>query len=172
MGFKYVDYTNVDYTTEEVTKFDEGGWKCNPELGRDHYQGVLVNEESKECTTLISFSLKKQSRTAYPTGDQCVITDKNWVAYEYQEKPEIYGYIINTPFGECINLDTDTCCQQLGLTNVGRNLVATPDNRNDSSDIVGDKLKKSNIIPIIIIAPIIVILVIVLWFFLIKQRQK
>jgi len=130
LGFKYVNYTNISYTSEDVIKFNEGGWKCSPRSGKDYYQGILVNEKSKECTSLIDFFLEKPNQTAYPTEGQCTITDKNWVAYEYQEKPEMYEYKITTPFGECNNLDTDACCKQLGLTNVGRNLGATTENGN------------------------------------------
>lgn len=132
LGFKYVSYTNIPYTTEDVIKFNESGWKCSPRSGKDYYQGILVNEKNKECTTLIGFSLRKPNRTAYPTEGQCTITDKNWTVYEYQEKPEIYEYKITTPFGECNNLDMDTCCKQLGLTNMGRNLVATAENITDN----------------------------------------
>jgi hypothetical protein len=123
LGFKYVDYKNIPYTTGSVSKFNEDGWKCLSKLGKDYYQGFLVNETSNEFSMLIDFSLKKADSTAYPTEGQCQITDKNWVTYEYPEK---YSAEIVTPFGQCSNFsDYKNCCDQLGLAYVGRDLVAT-----------------------------------------------
>lgn len=125
IGFKYVDYKKVPYTTSDVSKFNEGGWKCGSQSGKSYYQGFLVNETSKELTTLINFSLfnSKTNRNAYPTEGQCTITDKNWVAYEYLESSGIYESKIVTPFGECNSKDDKSCCSQLGLTDVGENLT-------------------------------------------------
>lgn len=135
IGFKYVDYKNVPYTTNDVTKFGEGEWKCSSRAGKDYYQGFLINEKNKEFTTLIDFSLRKTNQTAYPTEGQCAITDKNWVAYEYQENSGVYEGKIVTPFGECNNFsDYKACCNQLGLTDVGRNLIANKTNENTNKN--------------------------------------
>ncbi|KKT77449.1 MAG: hypothetical protein UW73_C0020G0021 [Microgenomates group bacterium GW2011_GWB1_44_8] len=138
IGYKYVDYKNIPYTTNDVAKFDDGGWKCSPRAGKDYYQGFLINEKNKELTTLIDFSLKKANQTAYPTEGQCTLTDKNWVPYEYQENSGMYEGKIVTPFGECNNFsdyDYKVCCNQLGLTDVERDLIASRTNENINSNL-------------------------------------
>jgi hypothetical protein len=125
MGFKFVDIKNIPYTKEDVVKFNETGWKCQPRWGKDYYQGVIINKETNECTTLTDFELEKPNTTSYATEGQCSITDPRWIAYEYLENSESAHFEawVATPFGMCKPFTGyENCCQQLGLKYVGKEI--------------------------------------------------
>ncbi len=144
IGLKYVDYKNVAYTSSEVSKFNESGWKCTPKAGKDYSNGFLLNEKDKEITTLIDFTLSKPNETAYPTEGQCVIEDTRWVAYENSGVSE--GRIV-TPFGMCNDStytydNYETCSKQLGLTYVGSDL--------EKAVVTENTVSKNYLLPIIV----------------------
>lgn len=120
LGFEYLDYKGIPYTSELVEKFEEDGWACNIRAGKSYFEGVLINEEVGKCTTLVDFVLNKENRTAWPTEGQCSIEDESWVAYEYNQEG-VRNLYVDTIFGKCkYNFsNVNSCCQELGLTNVG-----------------------------------------------------
>lgn len=139
LGFTYVNYKNVPYTTSKVSKKDEGdGWTCGSTVAYySSYQGFILNEKNKTLTNLINFEIVRGDVQTYPTEGQCAVTDKAWVEYKYKEfsesgGSELFNFTFTTPFGKCItstnNNYYEDCSNKLGLTYV--------------KDYIGNKNKK------------------------------
>ncbi len=168
LGFNYVNhYENPISYNNNTLELDGRQWYCSPKIGKEKYQGILINNQTNECRPLIGFNLYGVDRgMRTPSDDQCYITDHNWTTYEYPLDEEIYKRIISTPFGDCVNQKSFTsCCDELGLENVARDL-----NKN-LNYLKYQNLKSYSIIILSIFVATIISLVF-LWFFLIKRRQK
>lgn len=153
LGFDYVSYDNIPYTTENVIKFDEDDWKCDSRPGKDYYVGITINENNNECTELIDFTLRKPNRVSYPTEGQCFITDNSWIEYEYQIKPEMAEYKLITPFGECENFDPynyEKCCDDLGLKYIERVTEKEIEDQKETKEIYSIYLIVAILISLII----------------------
>jgi len=174
LGFNYIDhYENPLPYNNNTYEIVERQWYCSPEIGKEKYQGFLINSKTNDCRPLIGFNLHGVDRgKRTPTNEQCYITDNNWTPYEYLKNKDIYISTINTPFGNCSSSESIvSCCERLGLEYVDRDLVAQKTYKEIVNNIKDDKPKQYTFIIMAVLA-VIIILMIFFSFFLIKRRQK
>lgn len=133
LGFKYKAdtyynnyYENPGVYNKNLIKYDGRDWSCvseNNGFSTSHID-ILINKKTNECGAFPGFTLRGVDYgLRIPTKEECYFTDKNFTVYETPINDKTFKSKIITPFGECNNPgDIDSCCKQLGLKNVGKNL--------------------------------------------------
>lgn len=118
LGWEFLDTNDIPYSKKLISYSGVEGWKCVPYNDPSRF-GLMVNYKTEQCSPYTDYLLVNGNRVLNDVQHLCDPSGTEWDDLESYFLYSNEETFIETPYGNCSDVDPERCCEELGFDYIG-----------------------------------------------------